>query len=192
MANYNLTNQDIKDTFQQLAQVSGSIEGGITGSGVTDGTGSRITNLHVTASNAISASYAVTASFALNGGGSSVDTGSLLVTASNVDATITYTKGDGSTFQNIINNVANATEAEDLVISVKNTSGITLGKGTAVHAVDVTGENVDVIAASNTNSGSMPAIGLLSQEIANNSVGSCIIAGKITGISTIIKSGNCK
>ena len=61
MANYNLSNQDIKDTFQQLAQVSGSIEGGITGSAVTDGTGSRITNLHVTASNAISSSTATSA-----------------------------------------------------------------------------------------------------------------------------------
>ena len=39
------------------------------------------------------------------------DTGSLLVTASVVDATTTYTKGDGSVFTTTINNVVNATSA---------------------------------------------------------------------------------
>jgi hypothetical protein len=64
MANYNLTSQEIRNTFEQLAQVSGSIEGGITGAAVVDGTGSRITTLQVTASNAnnaVSASFATTA-----------------------------------------------------------------------------------------------------------------------------------
>ena len=249
MANYNLTNQDIKDTFEQLAQVSGSIEGGVAGSGVTDGTGSRVTNLHVTASNAlssstatsaissshavqadssltaissshsvasdtsISASHAIQADSALSsntsisashavasdssisashavqsdnatsasfattalsasyapgggvtsiiagtnitidqstgdvtinssGGGGSADTGSLLVTASNVDATITYTKGDGSTFQNIINNVANAstaTSASHAVIADSSLSALTATS--ASHAVKADSAN---------------------------------------------------
>lgn len=211
MANYNLTGQEIRNTYEQLGQVSGSIEGGVSGSAIVDGTGSRINTLHVTASQATSASHAIqadSASFAPNNGvtsiiagtGISVDqatgavtvtntegalaTGSLLVTASNVDAIITYTKGDGSTFTNTINNVANATEAEDLVITVKNTSGGTLAKGTAVHAVSVTGENVDVIAASNDSASAMPAIGVLSQEIANSAAGTCIIAGRDIGLDT--------
>ncbi len=45
-----------------------------------------------------SASYALTASYALNGGGGTVDTGSLLVTASVSSNTITFTKGNGTTF----------------------------------------------------------------------------------------------
>ncbi len=45
------------------------------------------------------------------GTGGSTDTGSLLVTASISDATITYTKGNGSTFTTTVNNVANATSA---------------------------------------------------------------------------------
>jgi hypothetical protein len=49
------------------------------------------------ASVATSASYALTASFALNGGGT-INTGSLLTTASVNLNTITFTKGDGSTF----------------------------------------------------------------------------------------------
>ena len=49
MANYNLTGQEIRNSYPQLGQVSGSIEGGVEGSAVVDGTGSRITTLHVTA-----------------------------------------------------------------------------------------------------------------------------------------------
>jgi hypothetical protein len=53
----------------------------------------------------ISASYALTASYAMNGGGGggSVNTSSLLITASAVDNTITFTKGDGSTFPVTVN-----------------------------------------------------------------------------------------
>jgi hypothetical protein len=48
---------------------------------------------------AVSSSYALTASYALNAGsGGSVDTGSLLVTASATTNVITFTKGDSSTF----------------------------------------------------------------------------------------------
>jgi cytoskeletal protein CcmA (bactofilin family) len=50
------------------------------------------------ANSALSSSYALTASYALNGGGTTVSTGSLLTTASAVANVITFTKGDGSTF----------------------------------------------------------------------------------------------
>ena len=43
--------------------------------------------------------------------GGTVDTGSLLVTGSVSNATLTFTKGDGSTFPLTVNNVANATTA---------------------------------------------------------------------------------
>jgi len=87
MANYNLTSQQIKDTYQQLAQVSGSV--------IVDGTGSAVTSLDVSASYATSA---LTASYALNAEGVSVDTGSLITTASAALNVITFTKGDNSTF----------------------------------------------------------------------------------------------
>jgi hypothetical protein len=45
------------------------------------------------------ASYAISASHAVNGGGGgTVNTGSLLTTASFVDPNLTFTKGNGSTF----------------------------------------------------------------------------------------------
>jgi hypothetical protein len=103
----NLTGQLISATYEQLVQISGSI--------LTDGTGSNINSLTVTASNATnadnatSASFALTASFAQNV--PTLDTGSLLVTASITDATTTFTKGDGSTFSTTVNNVVNATSA---------------------------------------------------------------------------------
>ena len=97
----NLGPLNIKDSYEGLVQISGSSRDVL-----TDGSGSEITNLTVTASNAVSASFATTASFALNA--TPLDTGSLLVTASALDDTTTFTKGDGSTFDTVINNVNNA------------------------------------------------------------------------------------
>jgi len=105
----NLTGQLISATYESLVQISGSI--------ITDGTGSDITSLDITASNAISAlsansasvatsasfadtstssSYALTASFALNAG--AIDSGSFMITGSVSSNTLTFEKGDGSTF----------------------------------------------------------------------------------------------
>ena len=113
-----LSNLNIQDTYQSLVQISGSF--------LTDGTGSILTSANISASyatiantasyattalSATSASYATTASFALNGGGGSVDTGSLLTTASISNDTITFTKGDASTFNIVVNNVSNASTA---------------------------------------------------------------------------------
>jgi hypothetical protein len=103
----NLTGQLISATYEDLVQISGSV--------LTNGLGNNINIIDVVATSAsladtaISASFATTASFALNV--PSLDTGSLLVTASISDATTTFTKGDGSTFNTTVNNVLNATSA---------------------------------------------------------------------------------
>jgi hypothetical protein len=52
----NLTNLYIDETFPLLVQTSGSV--------FTDGTGSLLTQVDITASNAVSSSYALTASYA--------------------------------------------------------------------------------------------------------------------------------
>ena len=127
----NLTGQLISATYEDLVQISGSR--------LTDGTGSNINNLTITVSNAtssisasfasnatsasfastsisasfattaISASFATTASFALNV--TPINTGSFVTTASISNATTTFTKGDGSTFALTVNNVQNASTA---------------------------------------------------------------------------------
>ena len=118
------------------------------------------------------------------GGGGSTDTGSLLTTASVADATITFTKGDASQFSIEVNNVSASIQAEDLVITVKNVSGVTLPAGTAVKATGVVGENITIVSASADNPSFMPAIGVLNQQLTNNSTGECYIAGRLENINT--------
>ena len=79
----------------------------------------------------------------------SVDTGSLLVTASVVDATTTYTKGDGSTFTTTINNVTSSISASYAVTADSATTATTAT--TANTASYVAGANVDGTVASATS-----------------------------------------
>ncbi len=125
------------------------------------------------------------------GGGG--ETGSLLVTASVVDADITFTKGDGTTFDILVNNVSSsisashaefAEDSNDLILNVKNTSGADIGKGLAVHATGVTGENVNIELADSSNSSNMPSIGITREAISNNASGTIIISGKIKECDT--------
>ena len=101
--NYNLTNQEIKDTFQQLAQVSGSVgtnQGQASGSAILDGSGSLVENLHATSSHAISSSFADLAKSATTATLANTASffGEGMVTASVVASTITFTKDNGTTF----------------------------------------------------------------------------------------------
>jgi hypothetical protein len=90
----NLSNLFISESFQYLVQYSGSE--------LQSGIGTTLTGPYtITASSAVSSSYAVTASFALNAG-TTVSTASLLTTASAVNNTITFTKGDSSTFNVVV------------------------------------------------------------------------------------------
>lgn len=97
-----LTNLYVSESFQYLIQQSGSeFQNGL-GTKVT-GTidiTSQYANVALaanTAAVAISSSYATTASYALNAG-AAVDTGSLMKTGSVNSNILTFTKGDGSTF----------------------------------------------------------------------------------------------
>jgi hypothetical protein len=108
----NLTNLYISQSFQFLTQISGSeLQTGLgqtlTGSLLITASKADTATTATTASyaqNATSASYALTASFALNaGGGAAVNTGSLMVTGSVNLNTLTFTKGDGSTFNLTVN-----------------------------------------------------------------------------------------
>ena len=136
------------------------------------------------------------------GGGGSINTGSFVITGSVSNATSTFTQGDGSTFALTVNNVANAvsassavsashaefadqaTQAEDLYVTVKNTSGGIINKGLAVHATGVTGENINVILADSSISANMPAIGLLEETLAINATGRAVINGRLKGVDT--------
>ena len=204
MANYNLTNQPISASFQQLLQINDS-------NYLVDGTGSLIDELKVTGSISASTYYGDGSNLTGISAGGSSDTGSLLITASVVDATTTYTKGNGDIFTTTIDNVANAVsssyavsssqaenadnatsashavfaeDSDDLILNVKNTSGADIGKGLAIHATGVTGENVNIELADASNPSNMPSIGVTRDIITNNASGVIVISGKIVGIDT--------
>ena len=146
----NLGPLNIKDSYEGLVQISGSSRDIL-----TDGSGSSISNLTVTASyattagtvisasyaltstsashalnadNAISSSYAVTASYALNAG-TTINTGSFMITGSVLTDTLTFTKGDGSTFDLTVS--ATASSADALVTASISDATITFTKGNA-------------------------------------------------------------
>jgi len=77
----------------------------------------------VATGSAVSASYATTASLALNN----------VVTSSTTNATITFTKGDGTTYDNVINNVVNATSAS---IAVSASAAISASRATSAATAD--------------------------------------------------------
>ena len=77
-----------------------------------------------------------------------------------------------------------ADDAQDIIVNVRNTSGGTLAKGTPVYGTGATGDNINVSAASASNAATMPAIGLLTTDLANNTNGNVILAGKLIGIDT--------
>ena len=81
---FNLTNQYISASFQQLAQVSSSLNGFY----LLGGTGSVIPNLQIQAESSLSASYATTASFLLGSiaSASYATTASYAVSASHAES----------------------------------------------------------------------------------------------------------
>lgn len=114
----------------------------------------------------------VTAGTNLNGGGT---TGDITL---NLDSDITL---DSVTATDVSANIFGP-----IHIQVKNTSGTTLAKGSAVYATGSVGASgaVEVQASDNTNTATMPALGLLDSQLAANAEGSVTILGVIKNIDT--------
>ena len=165
-----LTNLYIDETYDYLLQISGSE--------VQNGLGVRQDFLDV------SASYALTASFALNAGGA--DTGSLLVTASAADATITFTKGDGSTFDVTVNNTQVSQYSDNTIVYGKNLSGGEILKGTPLYFTGsgTEGNLVGVYPADASNPLRMPAAGIAGETMADEAEGAVLLDGFINGVNT--------
>jgi hypothetical protein len=79
------------------------------------------------------------------------------------------------------------TDDVPLQVSVKNTSGGALTKGTPVYATGTVGATavIEIAAADASVSAKMPAIGLLYQNLANNGTGLVMVMGTITSINTL-------
>ena len=76
--------------------------------------------------------------------------------------------------------------AGNLYVHVKNTSGVTLAKGTPVYATGSVGVSgrIEVAAADYTNSAKMPAIGITDAELIANAQGNAVVVGEVTGLAT--------
>ena len=75
--------------------------------------------------------------------------------------------------------------AGNLYVHVKNTSGVTIAKGTPVYATGSVGVSgrIEVSAADYTNSAKMPAIGITDAELIANAQGNAVIVGEVTGLA---------
>jgi len=76
--------------------------------------------------------------------------------------------------------VGNATQ---LQFTALNSTGATLTKGSAVYVSGHTSET-QVARADNSSASSMPAFGIVSDDIANGATGTIIIGGEVSGINT--------
>jgi hypothetical protein len=79
-----------------------------------------------------------------------------------------------------------ASEAKLVVIECKNTSGVTISKGTPVYQTGTVGATdvIEVGAADASDEDKMAAIGLLQTDLANNAFGKVVITGELLNITT--------
>ncbi len=183
MANYNLTNQTISSSFEQLVQHDNSTNI------LYDGTGSAIHNLEVTASLATTASYAENVVDPTWDNITNKPSG--LVSGSS-QIILEDTTGDlsGSRINGQVASALSASHAEhsdttqEVIINVKNTSGGPLSVGTPLYATGVTGDNINVSPADYSSASTMPAIAVLQQALSNNQSGEATVSGKLIGVDT--------
>jgi hypothetical protein len=114
-----------------------------------------------------------------------------------VNDSYTFPSTDGSSGQAIITDgagnltfgsatAASADSAESVHISVKNTSGAQILKGTPVYVTGETGNSgkIEVAPADASDSAKMPALGLLESTLSNNAEGFCVQGGLLEGLAT--------
>lgn len=70
------------------------------------------------------------------------------------------------------------------VITVRNNSGSTIAKGKAVYVTGVVSATPTVGLATNLSTSTMPAVGIVTDDIANNTDGSIVGYGEITNVDT--------
>ena len=117
-------------------------------------------------------------------------TGAVSLTYTDVNAIGSITSTDGSVTVSTTSGVADLSVAvsastTNVICLVRNTTGATLTKGTAVYISGATGQNPTVSKAqANNDTNSAQTLGLMSADLANNSNGYVTIIGLITSIDT--------
>ena len=117
-------------------------------------------------------------------------TGAVSLTYTDVNAIGSITSTDGSVSVSTASGVADlsvsvAASTTNVICLVRNTTGATLTKGTAVYISGATGQNPTVSKALATSDAtSAQTLGLMSADLANNSNGYVTIIGLISNINT--------
>ena len=117
-------------------------------------------------------------------------TGAVALTYTDVNAIGSITSTDGSVAVSTASGVADlsvsvAASTTNVICQVRNTTGATLTKGTAVYISGATGQIPTVTKAqANSDVASAQTLGLMSADLANNSNGYVTIIGLITEIDT--------
>jgi len=110
-----------------------------------------------------------------------IDQSEVLQSITSTDGSVTVTT-TGSTADL---SVAVAASTTNVICLVRNTTGATLTKGTAVYISGATGQNPTVTKAqANNDTNSAQTLGLMTADLANNSNGYVTIIGLITNIDT--------
>jgi len=122
--------------------------------------------------------------------GSSTSTGSFGHLIGGSSATIngfTFPTTDGTDGQTLTTDGSGVLTFDDVKVVqvVKNISGVTLQKGTPVHAVGSVGNSVEVIAASASDATTMPATFVLDEQLVDDEEGRAIGTGFINGVNTV-------
>jgi hypothetical protein len=117
-------------------------------------------------------------------------TGAVSLTYTDVNAIGSITSTDGSVTVSTASGVADLSVAvsastTNVIVLVRNATGATLTKGTAVYINGATGQNPTVTKAqANNDTNSAQTLGLMTADLANNSNGYVTVIGLITNINT--------
>ena len=78
------------------------------------------------------------------------------------------------------------TSATDVIIECKNTSGITIAKGTPVYQTGTVGATdvIEIAVADASDEDKMAAIGRLQSDLINNAFGYVVVTGELLNITT--------
>jgi hypothetical protein len=114
---------------------------------------------------------------AITGSGSTINTGSLMVTASAAGSTITFTKGDASTFSVSVDTGSAGTTIYEVVYTGEN-----ITKGDPLYISGSQGANPIVFKADASNPAKMPVTFVSAETIAIASTTEAIVLGLIEGI----------
>ena len=115
-------------------------------------------------------------------------TASLIDDATIVDATITFTNGDGSTFDITVDNVVNSTYSQNTITTGKNLHSLEIPKGTPLYFTGsgTSGNLVGIYPADAGNPNRMPAGGVAGEDIAVGAEGVVLLDGFINGVDTTL------